>query len=368
MKKIAYFIDSLDSGGAEDIVIELCKKVKYYGIRPEIFHFGNQYILKQSQKYKIQNKIVPGFKYYKSFKSLPLFFILFKNFLIKNRIDLLHSHLFGAVTGACIPTFFAKIPHIGTFHDIYTFEQKKIRIFMVWYAKLLNTRLVTVSKNIKDYLIKVGKLPKNSIQTIPNGIEVSKYKKLLNVDYKKDIGINKDDIVLISIGRLISLKGFDILIEAFSQIYNKSHLKLLIVGDGQHKNFLNNLINRKNLSESIKLLGFRNDIPQLLNLADCFILCSKSEGLSVSILEAMASGLPIIATNVGGNSELVKDGINGYLIEPNNSHILANKIMDLINDYDKLKKFGRASLYFVKKNYSLDRMVERYVDNYFKMI
>ena len=145
-------------------------------------------------------------------------------------------------------------------------------------------------------------------------------------------------------------------------------MKLLIVGEGPCRQEIEQLIDEEGMQNNIKVLGQRNDIPFLLNLSDCFVLSSRSEGLSCSIIEAMAAGLPVVATDVGGNSELVANGINGYLVPPDDFDALSMRLQSVINDASLRIKFGQMSLRRVREHYSLDIMINKYANHYKEMI
>ncbi|MCK4787018.1 MAG: glycosyltransferase, partial [Desulfobacteraceae bacterium] len=112
----------------------------------------------------------------------------------------------------------------------------------------------------------------------------------------------------------------------------------------------------------------REDVPKLLKLAHCFVLASHSEGLSCSIIEAMAAGLPVVATDVGGNCELVNNGVNGYLLPPNDPGAFAEKLHILINDDEKRQKFGKNSSKIANDKFSLDKMIAEYVSVYRELL
>lgn len=368
MKKIAHFIDSDDPGGAETLVIEICKNLNSHGFQPEVYHFGNTWLQKQCNQYKIPSVIIPGYKLYKSYKTIPFFTILFLRFIKSRNIELLHSHLFDSITGACFAAFLSKTPHIGTLHDIYTIEEKRQKILLIQLASILNTRLVTVSESMKECFLSLGRFRHRAFQVIFNGVNLKEYNRPINEGLRLKLKLDLNSFVFICVGRLVDIKGHDTLIDAFSRLTSEYSLKLLIVGDGPKRNYFENVIEQNKLKDNIKLLGHREDIPDLLKLSDCFVLSSHSEGLSCSILEAMAAGLPIIATDVGGNYELVKNGVTGYLIPPNRPLAFSERMQSMVENVGKRKEFGYMSLKLASEKFSLEAMIEEYVRNYHEMI
>jgi glycosyltransferase involved in cell wall biosynthesis len=368
MPKVAHFIDSHDPGGAETVVIEICRKIDTYGFTPEVYHFGNPWLEEKCREYNIPSFFVPGHRFYTSVVTLPLFTPIFIRFLRYRHVDILHSHLFGPVTGASFATYLAGIPHIGTFHDIYTIEEKPKRVRYIRLSSILGTRLITVSHQMKTYLASLGKFDNKTLETIVNGVDTDRFNLTVGRKQYPDLRLKTEDIVLTCVGRLEKIKGHDILLKAVKKIKPKDHVKLLIVGEGPCRQEIERQINEEGMKGTVLMLGQRNDIPALLNLSDCFVLSSRSEGLSCSIIEAMAAGLPVVATDVGGNSELVANGINGYLVPPDDSDALYIRLQAVINDAAMRIKFGQMSLKRVREYYSLDIMMNKYVNHYGEMI
>ncbi len=369
MPKVAHFIDSLDPGGAETIVIEMCKKMKNHGYVPEVYHFGNPWLEEKCEENGIPIFFAPGYRYFKSSILLPLFFsAVFAKFLKNRHVDILHSHLLGPVTGACFAAFVAGIPHIGTLHDIYSVEEKKKRIRYIKLSFFMGTRLVTVSNQMNRYLSELGRFRDGALQTIVNGVDIERFHFPQGRDQYPELDLSADDIVFIFVGRLEKIKGIDILLEALGKIKQHKNVKLLIAGDGPYREEIGHQVAGAGLQNIVRMLGQRDDIPALLNLSDCFVLSSRSEGLSCSIIEAMAAGLPVIATDVGGNSELVTDGMNGYLVPPENPDVLSTRLQMIMDDASKRKRFGAMSLERARDDYSLDAMMKKYTDNYDVML
>lgn len=365
IKKIGCFIDSDDPGGAETLVIEICKNLYRYNFKVEIYHFGNKWLEDKCNELKIPNKIVPGFFFYRKLITIPIFSLLFFHFLRQNSVDILHSHLYGSITGTSLATFLGEIPHLGTLHDIYTIVDAPKKIRLLQLSVMLGTKLVAVSEGMKNFYKTIGKFNNKNLIVIRNGTAINRFfsKKAGDI-LRSDFNIPYGKPIFICVGRLVEIKGHVDLIVAFSILPSSIRPILLLVGDGPLRNKLNNLICQKGLEEYIYVLGQREDVPSLLKLSDCFILSSYSEGLSCSIIEAMAAGLPVIATDVGSNNELVQNDVCGFLVPPNDSAKLATAIQTLVNDKDKLKRFGQSSLQIVRKNFSIDRMTDEYAKEY----
>jgi glycosyltransferase involved in cell wall biosynthesis len=189
--------------------------------------------------------------------------------------------------------------------------------------------VITLTEDMKS---SVRKTCDRDILVIPNGINLSKFENLSKSFIRSEFGIEDEKIILF-VGSLRPVKGVEYLIEAMSFLINKN-TKLLLVGDGEKRRSLESLAKNFSLSNNVVFVGkVANDaIPKYMAAADILVLPSLSEGFPNTLLEAMASGLPIIATNITGIHEIVKDGENGFLVEPKNPEDIADRITKLLDD------------------------------------
>jgi len=357
--KLGIFIDSDDPGGAESIIIDLSRNLILRGYLIELYLFENKWIEDQAKIYNIKVIKLKYYKFFKSIYTLP-FFILYFAFFLKNRkIKILHSHLIGAILAGSLATRIIKIPHVGTIHDVYSLETSWKNQTLLKISGLLRTKLITVSNNMKSLLEE--RIKNIKLQTVYNGVDLNNFMGNTDSVYNNVFHKKADSFYFISVGRLISLKRFDLLIEAFSHLKSDKDIKLLIVGDGTEIGKLNKFVFRKKLNNKILFLGFCSSITTLLKLSDCFVLTSDSEGLSISIIEALAASLPVIATKVGGNSELVFNRINGFLIEKNSLNDLIDAMQFISNNKDLAKRFGGKSFKIYKKYFSIEKMLQSYL-------
>ena len=145
-------------------------------------------------------------------------------------------------------------------------------------------------------------------------------------------------------------------------------MKLTIVGDGPDESLLRNMAKDLGIMENVAFKGRQEDIVSELMRTDIFVLPSLSEGMSNVLLEAMACGLPVVATSVGGNGDLITDGLNGILVPPKDSESLAIALVDLINNEDSTRRLGEEARKTVEINYSINRIVDAYVDLYTRLV
>ena len=172
---------------------------------------------------------------------------------------------------------------------------------------------------------------------------------------RQDLNLSKKDIIFICVGRLVPLKQHKFLFNAFEKFVamegGGGNSVLLIAGDGPEKAGLMDYLDEHQLSY-IRMLGFQDDIYSLLKLSDCFVLASETEGLSCSIQEAMMASLPIVATDVGGNDELVSNDVNGYLVPNNDVAELSRVLLKIYQDATLRSNFSHASKQIVDQKFS----------------
>ena len=365
MKKVAHFIDSDDPGGAETLIIELAKISRAYDYQFEVFHFGNKWIESNCEKHNIDSIIVPYYNLYKSIMTLPFFMFMFIIFLKKRKIDILHSHLFDTLVATTIPAYFSSTPHVGTLHDVYSIEDNTLRAYALKFSTLLGTKIVTVSKQISDHLNSLCKFSYGDIKVIKNGVDMTKFSGTPLTDIRDELNLPKDSMLLVSVGRLVAVKGFDVLIKSIKKISDATKkFNLIIVGDGPEMLKLKQLIKLESVEGYVKLIGHRDDVASILLQSDCFVLASKSEGLSCSIIEAMATSLPIVATDVGGNNELVKNNENGYLVPCDNVDELSNALINIISNNTIRLTFALCSKKIANRELSIYKTLDAYINCY----
>ena len=240
----------------------------------------------------------------------------------------------------------------------------KLRYLLLKITDFLNDLTVVVSQKIKDDLTKKRIIPDKKIMVIYNGVKEAENTISSEDIYKikKDLSIENNSPIILSIGRLHYVKGHIYLIRAVKILIDKNpNLKLLIIGDGPERKNLENESVKLGLNNSILFLGEIRETVLYYKLADIFILPSINEGFGLSVVEAMSNKLLVIASSVGGIPEIIKDSVNGFLVEPGSPIKLAEVISDTISkdNLDKEKITENAYDNF-KLNFSLEIMLNKY--------
>lgn len=220
-------------------------------------------------------------------------------------------------------------------------------------------RIVTVSDDLKRWLVDFVRIPQDKVQHICNGVDSERFRPRA----KREPATGQ--LVVGSVTRFSAIKDPLNLVEAFIALrqdntFADEAAKLLMIGDGELYEQAAQLIRDARLEDSASLPGSQDNIPELLRSMDIFVLGSLREGISNTILEAMASGLPVIATDTGGNGELVEDGVNGTLVPPGDRRALAAAILGYLKDENRRIRHGNASRERVMSRFSINTMVDNY--------
>jgi len=287
--------------------------------------------------------------------------------LIKcNRIDFIHSHTWGTDFYAYWASKILGIPMISTVHNRYYIFEKWSRRFSYKFFISQIKKIVAVSKDIQNLLREDLKIAPRKVKLIYNGIDTRKFENKKDSErIRKELNLSKEELILGNVGNLREVKDHHTLLLSFNRISPFfPQAKLLIVGDGELKSSLLKLCVELGLENKVLFLGHREDVPSLLNLMDLFILSSHLEGCSISILEAMASEKPVIATRVGGNSEIVLEGKTGFLVPSAEPEKLAEKIILLLKSEKLRRKMGEEGKKRLNEKFSLETMLKKYEELY----
>jgi len=289
-----------------------------------------------------------------------IFLIKIAMSIITLRPDIVHVQSLKMGLPAVCTKLLLKMPFIvwGRGDDVYQeyFGKGIMAHFSLKYADAR----IALTDDMNRAMRKLYDLP---VITIPNGIDTNRF----NVEYPGDDSNTK---TIITVARLYPVKGIKYAIIAMDSIRKVvPNSRLLIVGEGEEKEELLKLCADLNLNNQIRFIGEipNSQIPSHLSLADVFLLPSLSEGFPVSILEAMAAGLPIVASNIGGIPEIVIEGKNGYLANPKDPNGIADRVIRILSNDQLRKEMGNNS-YTLSKKYNWDTLAEQVEEIYSKIV
>ena len=270
--------------------------------------------------------------------------------LRRDHVDVLHTHLSTASLIGSLAGHLAGVPTLATVHGL-----NRRTCFM--YAR----RIIAVSHAVRQHLAAQG-LPDSRITVIYNGVELARYRNPLDAEpLRARLGIPTGDFLIGAVGRLGPEKGHAYLIEAAALLLKRESLPvwLLIVGEGRSRHALEQTARRCGIADRVLLAGFQHDVAPYQAALDVFCLPSLKEGLSLSALEAMALGKPVIASRVGGTPEVVVDGETGVLVEPGNPEALARALAALLRDPARTRLMGAAGRARVERFFDLERTLDQ---------
>ncbi|MFA5114550.1 MAG: glycosyltransferase family 4 protein [Candidatus Omnitrophota bacterium] len=270
-------------------------------------------------------------------------------YIKKNRIDVIHCNTRVTQVLGCLLERASGIAHISTCHGFFKRRVSRL-LFPCWGRKV-----IAVSEAVREHLIGDFGINPSDIVVIHNGIDTERFA----VRIKKDLDLGEGPVVGI-IARLSDVKGHAYLIRAMHEVTARfPSVKLLIVGDGKIKNELLRLTNELGLGKNVSFLPAAVDTREALSAMDVFVLPSLAEGLGLSLMEAMAAGLAVIGSDIGGIRSLIQNGHNGILVESRNVDALSREISALLQDKQRRQRLGDNAARFIRENFSLSRMTEK---------
>jgi sugar transferase (PEP-CTERM/EpsH1 system associated) len=292
-------------------------------------------------------------------KDFGAYFRLYK-LLRKMRPTIVHTRNVGTIDCAFV-AFLARVPvriHGEHGWDIFDPDGKnrKYRFLRRIISPFVQT-FVTVSRDLQRWLTEVVGIRASKVKHICNGVDTNRFKPRSHNAELEQSG----DIMVGSVTRFSAIKDPLNLVDAFIDLRLKDYsLRLLMVGDGELLASAKTILRESGMDEVACLPGSRDDIPDQLRTMDIFVLCSLREGISNTVLEAMASGLPVIASDTGGNPELIEAGANGELVPPGHRQALAEAIRDYVQEPQRRRRHGRASRDRVMSLFSIELMIVKY--------
>ncbi|RDI41653.1 glycosyltransferase family 4 protein [Falsibacillus pallidus] len=270
-----------------------------------------------------------------------------KQIIDSNEFDIIHCHTpMGGVLAriAARNTRRDNTKVFYTAHGFHFYKGAPITNWLLYYPVerwLARYTDVLITINKEDYS-RAQKFKAKHIEYVPGvGIDTHKFSEILVNKTKKrnEIGIPKDSIIVLSVGELNKNKNHETIIRAIAKLGNPN-IYYVICGEGLLKNHLKKLVKELGLEEQVRLFGYRTDIAEISQVSDIFAFPSFREGLSLSLMEAMCSGLPVVCSRIRGNSDLIQDGSGGYLLEPDNIEGFSNAIKKLEQNTSQREVMG----------------------------
>lgn len=285
-----------------------------------------------------------------------------QKYVLENNIDVIHAQT--RVTQ--VMGWFLKRkthrPFIATCHGF--FRPRWLRkLFPCW-----GDYTIAISEQVREHLKNDFHIPETRISLIHNGVDAREFSPVSSQEKsrrRKELGLEESQQIIGIVARLSDVKGQDILIRAFKKVHEqKPHARLLIVGQGKLEFELKALTKELELEAHVKFYQDLNKTAYFLSVFDVFANPSRQEGLGISVMEAQACGVPVVASRVGGIPSLIEEGKSGYLVEPQNPDELANKLFYVLDHQDEVARIVEFARKNVQARYSSDQMVKQTIDVY----
>ena len=259
----------------------------------------------------------------------------------------------------------AGVPVVYTEHGRHFPDPWRNR-FLDRRAARITDRVVAVSRVLGDYLVAHLGVAPEKIEVVPNGIDVRQLDARLAA-----VGLparEDDRIVFGTVGRIERVKGYDVLLAALAQWpADAPRATMLIAGDGSERSTLEALARRMDLGDRVRFVGWVEEPERFYQLLDAFVLSSRSEGTSISLLEAMAAGRPPVATDVGGNGDVLGKDLREWLVRPGDPADLVAKMAAMARSTERRRRLGAVARARILASYDLSRTAERYAEIYFSV-
>jgi glycosyltransferase involved in cell wall biosynthesis/serine acetyltransferase len=359
--RILHMVNSLDMGGSEHQMVEVARRQKLKGYRVTVACLSARgpllEILQQAGITVAEFNPRGGF-----LRPRGLYQLLRLTRLLRHeRLDVFQAHeLYSTLLGTPA-AWLARVPVILSARRNlahwwwYTPRRRKV---LRWVHER-STFVIANSQAVCDDLIEEDRVNPNLVRVVRNAVDVQKF---ANVQPDRETlfpKLSPEDMLIVAVANMnTESKGYTDLIHAASEVCRHfPQARFLLVGDGRERSKLEGMARGANLSENILFLGKRTDVPRILPCGDLFVSSSWSEGLPNSVLEAMAAGLPVVATRVGGTPEVIEDGLSGVLVAPRDSSALANGILRVLRDKDFAQALARGGRERVKTAFGFDRLL-----------
>lgn len=367
--KICFVIDTLKIGGTEKQLIEVIRNLDSKRFKSYLICLRNSEMLGDLDidctKFVLDIKSIKSINTIKKIKTL-------RSFLMKEKIDIVQTFFIDANILGVIAARLAGVKKTISCRRDMGFWYDKKKLNYLWFINKFVDRFLVNSEAIKQNLSNIENVSKEKIDIIYNGIDLKLFdsiQKKTKAEIKSELNVPHHHMVVGCIANFNrDVKRVDVFIKA-SAIVSQSieNVSFLIIGDGCLRNELVELAKTLNVNNEIIFAGQRNDIASLLQIIDIGVLTSDSEGFSNSIIEYMAAGIPTVATDVGGNRELIENNIDGFLTPSDNPQLVADAILKLINDEKLRVTMGNTSKQKIHQRFSLEKMIKN-LENYYSSI
>ncbi len=364
-RTIIHAIDTTGPGGAETVFLDIAQHLHLPFYDNLAIIKGAGWVEDQLKLRGIRYRIIKPY----GFLSIPYYRQLYQ-LIRRENVALIHAHLLGSTLTYSILSLFTRLPLVATLHGRVDINPRERFVFIKQAIMRMGVdKLIAVSRDLAAYIQTRKLFPREAIDVIYNGVDLHRYTNSASATLKAKLQLPDDAILIGSLGNIRPAKNYENLITAVSLIKNP-RLHFVIAGH-KKKDLMEQLeaqMNALGVTAQMHFIGFYDNTPEFLAQLDMFVLSSSSEGFSIATIEAMAAGLPVIATRCGGPEEIIQHSVTGYLVPTENPQELAAAITHLLDHPELAAPLAKQGKEHISRTFSLSTMLQAYQQHYFSLL
>jgi glycosyltransferase involved in cell wall biosynthesis len=372
--RILHIIDHLGSGGAQEAVCQLVKYGHRERFQPEVLTlhgFGHYWEVLRAWGVPVATLAPQGF----ARPAIPFIFARLFRLLGRERYDVVHTHLIGAnVLGAPLAAWYrvpVRFTHDQTNDDVR--QRSLIHRGLDNLANRLNHHVIAVSSSIRTFLCREEGLPADKISVIYNSVDLERFSPQngpgARQEARRRFNLPPEALIVGGVGRLHYQKNFPLFLEVAAEVCAREPRAFLVIaGEGPERDALEERSHRLGIASRVRFLGFVKEMPMLYQGLDLLLLTSHFEGTPLTVLEAMAMGVPVVASRVDGVSEVLEHGRDGLQVPPGRRDLFVEAVCRVLADPDLRRGLARAGQEKVREQFSAEAMVRQVEALYLKYL
>jgi glycosyltransferase involved in cell wall biosynthesis len=377
--RILHVIDNLGPGGAQEVICQLIKCGQRRFFQPEVLALrglGHYWEVLRGWGVPIHSLFPVDLETFNIYGALPahMFTRMFL-FLTQNRFDLVHAHLLWAMMHATPMAALCRVP-VRLNHDhaldlarYRTRKHRKLRLL----SHRLSHHIIAVSSSLRTFLCQEEKVSDDKITVINNAVDLSRFSPQSSPEaqgrLRQNWDLPADALVVGGVGRLEYQKNFPLFLEVAAEVGARMPQAIFVIaGEGPDRAALEELSQKLGIASRVRLLGFVKEMPELYQSLDLMLLTSHFEGTPLTILEAMATGVPVVASDVDGVGDVLADGQDSILVPPGRRDLFVQGVCQVLQDRSLWRHFSQAGQAKVQQRHSVEVMVRRVEALYLKYL
>jgi glycosyltransferase involved in cell wall biosynthesis len=360
-----FVIDELDIGGTEQQILETVRRIDRDRFEPYVCCFRHG-----AKAREIESLGVPVLHEPKRLKADPGLVLRLAAMMKRERFDIVQTYLWTANTWARIAARMAGVRWVlASERNVDIWEETYKRVVGRFLARSTD-RIIANSEAVRQYLLKRGGLAPDKVVTIYNGVNFDRFRKPCDpMVRRRELGIADDVVLAGCLARVEPAKDHATLLQAIALISNRvPKLHLVLIGGGSEEERLKRMAHELGIAPRVHFVGFRTDAAEWLQSVDLSVLSSVKEGLSNTVLESMAAGKPVVATDVGGNAEVIVEGQTGHLVPSRSPNELGDAIAHVASSAETMAAYGAAGRRRVDELFAVDAMVKHTERLYLELV